>query len=161
MRASEVANARLGDLDTETGLLFIPHTKTRRTRRIQLSTECMIAIDRYLRRRPPEAPEWLFVSRLGAHMRREAMYDLVRKRFAAAGATAVISPHDLRHTSASAAAELMSDSELMDYYGWHDAAMPRHYTAQVRASLANKAHDRASPLSRLGENREQAKGRRL
>lgn len=39
-----------------------------------------------------------------------------------------------------------------DYYGWHDAAMPRHYTAQVRASLANKAHERASPLARLATN---------
>lgn len=53
----------------------------------------------------------------------------------------------------------MSDSELMDYYGWQDAAMPRHYTAQVRASLANKAHERASPLARLLGS-DNTKGRR-
>lgn len=37
--------------------------------------------------------------------------------------------------------------------------MPRHYTAQVRASLANKAHERASPLARLLGS-DNTKGRR-
>lgn len=65
-----------------------------------------------------------------------------------------------RNTSASAAAELMSDSELMDLLrlaGRRDApALP---TAQVRASLANKAHERASPLANL-LRADNAKGRR-
>lgn len=82
------------------------------------------------------------------HARREVRHDRLRRP--------IVPP---RNTSASAAAELMSDSELMDYYGWQDAAMPRHYTAQVRASLANKAHQRASPLANL-LRADNAKGRR-
>lgn len=43
----------------------------------------------------------------------------------------------------------MGESEMMALFGWRDANMARHYTASVREKLALKAHEAASPLTRL------------
>jgi len=106
-------------------------------------------LDRYLRKRP-NSGDTLFVGKYG-RMTRSGLYDVVRDAFVAAGITdKVFSPHDLRHTSASHAADSLSESQMMALYGWKDASMARHYTRQVQQQLAIDAHRTASPLSRLG-----------
>ena len=148
MRASEVANLRTDDIDLEHGVAVIRHTKGKRVRRVSFSDECARLLDRYWRRARKD-PEWAFNGTKGK-MRRDGIYDVVTRVFRDAGVPGVISPHDLRHTSASHVAAKMGESDMMALYGWEDAAMARHYTRQVRAELALKAHKSASPLKALG-----------
>jgi len=162
MRAGELARVLLDDdVDLDKGLIRIAATaKGRRERWVRLSEQAIGYIDRYLRKRPRDLPgdEYLFSGQRGP-LTREGMYDVVRRAFAAVGATAVISPHDLRHTSASDVAGRMSESDMMALYGWKDAGMARHYTSQARARLALDAHAKASPLANLMEGQQTKKRR--
>ncbi|MCC6387949.1 MAG: site-specific integrase [Dehalococcoidia bacterium] len=100
------------------------------------------------------------MSPTAADLLRSAMiHDLVRRTFEAAGATATIGPHDLRHTSATHVAGAISEADMMALYGWRDADMARRYTAQARERLALEAHERASPLANL-LRADNTKGRR-
>ena len=83
----------------------------------------------------------------------------MRRTFEAAGSTATIGPHDLRHTSATHVAGAISEADMMALYGWRDAEMARHYTAQARERLALEAHANASPLANLLRP-DNTKGRR-
>lgn len=148
VRASELADARMEHLDMASGALFIKHAKGRRVRYVKLSPQAIKAVDRI--HRHTDSP-YVVYGQKGA-LTRSGVYQLVRKAFADAKVTrAVFGPHDLRHTSASHVAEsrLLSESEAMQLYGWKSAAMWRRYTEQVRTAAAMKAHEQASPLTRL------------
>lgn len=149
IRATELADVRLPDLDMDSGRLILAHTKNRTQRVVRLSPETLRYVDRYLRKREKPS-EWLLVGHRGK-MTRSGVYEVVRDAFAAVGARNVISPHDLRHTSASHIAGEVSEATLMKLMGWQDSSMARHYTAQVAEELALTAHERASPMAKLGK----------
>lgn len=151
MRASEVADLRRDQINLDTGVIFIPKSKTNRVRTVRLSPSGVRYVDRYLRRPRPE-PEYLFNGPRG-RMTRSGIYGVVRKAFEAAGVPGIIGAHDLRHTSAShvAASGEMAESDAMMLYGWTDPEMWRHYTGQARQQAALAAHAKASPLERLGK----------
>jgi site-specific recombinase XerD len=149
LRAGELADLRLVNVDLEAGVIFIERSKNRGTRAVGLSAEAVRYVDRYTRRHPRRT-EYLVEGTRGK-LHREAIYWLVRDAFAEAGVKAVIGPHDLRHTSAShvALAGGLTESQAMSIYGWTDPDMWRHYTRQVQGQAALEAHRRTSPLARL------------
>lgn len=154
MRAGELADLRTEYVAQDTGLIFIATSKNRKSRVVRLSPVGLRFLDRYLRHLDAE-PEYLLAGKRGK-MTRSGIYQVVTERFAETGVKATIGPHDLRHSSAShvALAGNMSESEAMTLYGWSDAEMWRLYTAQARQQAALDAHGRASPLSRLMEQKK-------
>lgn len=151
MRVSELAELLTEHVDMDSGRVQLIHTKARRQRVVRLSPETLKYVDRYLRRRPRTRTEpQLLVGRRGP-MTRSGLYQVVREAFEAIGVTRTISPHDLRHTSASHLAGAMSETDLMTLFGWRDPDMARHYSRQVQEENALAAHEQASPMRRLGK----------
>jgi len=147
MRASELADCRRENINLDNGVTFIPKSKNHRTRVVRLSPAGVRYLDRYLRRQPKE-PQYLLEGTRGK-LTRSGVYQIVREIFEEAGVKGTIGPHDLRHTSASHVVGEMSESEMMQLFGWSDAGMARHYARQALEAAALEAHGRASPLTRL------------
>jgi len=146
VRASELANVRMEDVDLDAGLMRVLG-KGRKYRTVPLSPRVVRYIDRYLRSRRQPA-EYLLTGRQGK-LTKTGVYRAVRRCFAEAGVKAVIGAHDLRHTWASSVVDEVSESDMMAGGGWTDASMVRHYTSQVRARKSIEALRKASPLERL------------
>lgn len=106
-RASEISDLRLRDLH-----LAEKHCKCQgkgsKQRMVPLGQQAIEAVSNYLQRQRPELAsrqsteaDWLFLTRSGRRMRREAIWELVKKYAAYAGLPASISPHTLRHSFAT------------------------------------------------------------
>jgi site-specific recombinase XerD len=147
LRASELASLRLDHVNLDTGICFIEKSKNHRTRVVKISPAGIRYVDRYLRRLKRE-PVYLFEGKKGP-LTRSGVYRVVTRAFAAAGVKATIGAHDMRHSSATAASSELSESDMMQLYGWSSSEMARHYARKALEANALKAHDRASPLSRL------------
>lgn len=147
MRTSELCELQADDVDIRTGLILLRTTKNKTMRRVRLGPEALALLDRYWRR-PRKEPEFAFNGNQG-RWSRTGMYQLITRRFRQAGITGTISPHDLRHTSASHIVGEMSDSSMMKLYGWRTPAMLQRYTNQLAEEAALRAHETASPMRRL------------
>jgi integrase/recombinase XerD len=147
MRASELADCRTEHVNLDTGVIFIPKTKTNRVRVVRLSPRGIRYADRYFRR-PRSDPEYVLCGPKGK-MTRSGIYWTVRNTFEECGIKGTIGAHDIRHTSASHVVGQMSESEMMTLYGWTDPDMARHYARQSLEKAALEAHTRYSPLERL------------
>lgn len=106
-RASELSNMRLNNVNLKDGYCKA-QGKGSKQRMVPLGEQAADAITQYLeqlrpklvaKRNPDEG--WLFVSRRGRRLRREAIWELVKKYAAIAGAPASVSPHTLRHSFAT------------------------------------------------------------
>jgi site-specific recombinase XerD len=148
MRAGELADLETENVNTDTGIVYIAKSKNHRSRVVRLSAVGLRYLDRYLRHCSGPAPVFLLEGKRGK-MTRSGVYQVVTERFALAGVKAKIGPHDLRHTSASHVVGSMTESEMMQLYGWQDAEMARHYARQALEKAALDAHERASPLTKL------------
>lgn len=153
MRAGELAALFVEDLDRDSGIITLraETTKARRERVVRVSPPTLVYIDRYLRRRKPRTKadaRWLILGTKG-RMTPNGIYQVVQSCFAEIG-LATISPHDLRHTSASHSAGEMSEGALLTLYGWQSQKMARLYTRQRLREVALAEHTRHSPMERLG-----------
>jgi integrase/recombinase XerD len=106
-RASELSNLRCRDLHLNEGYCLC-HGKGGKQRLTPLGRAAREAVEDYLqneRSRLAEPatspPEWLLLSRRGRRLRREAIWELVKKYARRAGIPASISPHSLRHSFAT------------------------------------------------------------
>ena len=147
LRAGEVANILVEHISLETGYIFIPHTKPKRTKTVHISARAIRYIDRYWRQ-PRAAREYVFSGR-AEPLKRSGILRLIKKAFQEAGVPGVIGTHDLRHTSASHQVEQLTESEMMALFGWTSPAMVRHYAQKAVNRAALRAHERSSPLDRL------------
>ena len=106
-RVSEVAHLRLRDVHLAERWCQC-RGKGDKQRVVPLGVRAVAAVERYLAeercplagRRSP-APEWLFLSVRGGPLRRERIWELMKRYAARAGAPAEISPHTLRHSFAT------------------------------------------------------------
>ena len=107
-RASETAGLRIMDLHLDEKHLRV-HGKGSRERVVPIGVQAIDALRRYLtdlrpqlvQRRGGETNPWVFVSRTGKPLRREAIWELVKKYAMLAGAPPEVSPHTLRHSFAT------------------------------------------------------------
>ncbi len=147
MRASELAECLLENVNIETGLILIPKTKNHKMRTVRLSPQSVRYLDRYLRR-PRSAPEYLLNGHQG-RMTGNGIYQAVRHIFEEIGMKPLIGPHDLRHTAASHVVGKMTETEMMTLFGWQKPDMARHYAAQALEGAALKAHERVAQMDNL------------
>ncbi len=150
-RASEVSHLRLRDVNLK-GRICKCQGKGNKQRMAPLGDAAVEAIQVYLDQlRPrlahqrPEEPDWLFLSRSGRRLRREAIWELVKKYAAIAGISSKVSPHTLRHSFAThllaGGADLRQVQEML---GHSSIATTQIYT-HVDQSRLKKVHQQFHP----------------
>jgi len=152
-RASEISQMRRADVYLDDRFCRCLG-KGNKERLIPLGKPACRAIKLYLKQeRPglagqlPEEPSWLFLSRSGRRLRREAIWVSVKKYAIRVGASASISPHTLRHSFAthvlSGGADLRQVQEML---GHASIATTQIYT-HVDAARLKKIHSQFHPRS--------------
>ena len=150
-RVSEVANLQLRDVHLEERFCRCTG-KGNKQRMVHLGRSAVEALQAYLAelrprlaRRGPSTQEWIFLSRSGKHLRREAIWELVKKFALLAGVSSGISPHTLRHSFAThllaGGADLRQVQEML---GHASIATTQIYT-HVDASRLKKVHQQFHP----------------
>lgn len=134
LRLSELVNARLENLDTETGFIRVTG-KGNKTRLAPVGKAALAALHVYLEHARPalvkaRTQSWIFISRRGGQLSIERVQELLKERAAQAGMDpARIHPHLLRHSFAthllSHGADLRVIQEML---GHADIATTQIYT---------------------------------
>ena len=149
-RVSEVSNLRLQDLRLQERYCQCTG-KGNKQRIAPLGQAAIDAVDLYLQRQRPELardtdqPDWLFLSRSGKQLRREAIWTLVKKYALLADVSVEISPHTLRHSFAThlliGGADLRQVQEML---GHASIATTQIYT-HVDQTRLKKVHTQFHP----------------
>lgn len=150
-RASEVTSLLVSNVRLGEGYCKC-QGKGSKQRIVPLGEAAIEAIQLYLdRQRPrlaalrPEEPDWLFLSRAGRGMRREAIWELIKKYALIADVSVKISPHTLRHSFAThllaGGADLRQVQELL---GHASIATTQIYT-HVDQTRLKKVHQKFHP----------------
>lgn len=150
VRASELVNMALADLDVASGLAEIVKGKGGKSRRVSYGPQTARALDRYIRARrghklAREGMLWLGdTNRTFGY---GALWQMIRTRGLRAGVED-LHPHRLRHTLASRWLEAGgSEGGLMSQAGWSQRKMIDHYS---RATAATRSNEEAKRLG-LGD----------
>jgi integrase/recombinase XerD len=150
-RASEVSQLTVRDMHLDERFCLC-QGKGNKQRIAPLGQPAADAVCEYLdHERPqlaataPHPPEWLFLSRRGRRLRRETIWELVKRYAARVGAPASISPHTLRHSFAThllaGGADLRRVQEML---GHASIATTQIYT-HVDSSRLKKVHAQFHP----------------
>ena len=150
-RASELSNLQLRNVNL-VDRFCICQGKGNKQRMTPLGRKGVEAVQAYLERERPllversgGTPEWLLLSRRGRRLRREAIWELVKKYARRAGISTEISPHTLRHSFAthllSGGADLRQVQEML---GHASIATTQIYT-HVDLTRLQKVHRRFHP----------------
>ena len=124
-RVSELATLKCRDLHLQERYV-VCHGKGDKQRIVPLGDQAIDAVRRYLEEQRPRlaarrenASEWLILSPRGAPLRRERIWELIKKYAARAGMPSEISPHSLRHSFAThllaGGADLRQVQELLGH----------------------------------------------
>lgn len=147
LRAAEVAEADLLDLDMERRMIHLPDTKTGEPRTPALHPETVMILRRYLRRREDDHRPALFLperDRSGnGRITVSAVQNVVKRAAKRAGVK--ISPHTFRR---GFVVEYMAHGgdmpTLMILGGWGSPEMIIRYLADQRAATAKTVYDRVA-----------------
>ncbi|MBI2823482.1 MAG: site-specific tyrosine recombinase XerD [Planctomycetia bacterium] len=106
-RASELSGMQLRDLHLDDGHCLC-HGKGDKERLVPLGQRAIRATREYLELERPRLAQqahstqpWVLLSRRGGRLRRERIWELVKRYAVAAGAPVEVSPHTLRHSFAT------------------------------------------------------------
>lgn len=150
-RASEISFLKIQDLHLEERYCLC-HGKGDKQRVVPMSALAAEVVQDYLRlQRPklaakaPRPPSWVILSRRGRRLRRESIWELVKKYALRVGAPPTVSPHTLRHSFAThllaGGADLRQVQEML---GHANITTTQIYT-HVDASRLQKVHRQYHP----------------
>jgi integrase/recombinase XerD len=143
-RVSEVSNLVLSNLHLKQRFLKC-QGKGNKQRIVPLGDSAIEAIQQYSSRlrselsaNRPQEQDWLFLSKSGRQLRREAIWELVKKYATMVGISANVSPHTLRHSFAThllaGGADLRQVQEML---GHSSIATTQIYTHVDQSRLKN------------------------
>lgn len=147
MRVSELAFLPLARVNLRQGVVRVAG-KGGRERLVPVGESAMEALERWLpvRRKLRPQGEWLFVSRNGRQLSRQAIWVRIRKLALAAGIREPVHPHRLRHSFATHLLDNGADLRVVQMLLGHaDLATTQIYTHVSRArlkALHSKHHPR-------------------
>lgn len=151
LRVSELVSIRLADVNLEVGYLSTVG-KGAKERVVPLGEVARDKLAEYKRAARPallkgKQSEYLFVSRLGGPMTRQAFWKIVKKSASMAGIRKEISPHSLRHSFATHLLERGADlRSVQKMLGHTDITTTQIYTHVAKARMKeiyDKIHPRA------------------
>jgi integrase/recombinase XerD len=152
-RASELSHLKQCDLHLEQGYC-VCHGKGDKQRVVPLGRRAIEAVRDYLEAERPAlairsaSPQpWLLLSGHGARMRRERIWELVKKYAALAGGSDRISPHTLRHSFAThmlcGGADLRQVQEMLGHASIATTQIYTHVDSARLKAVHKKFHPRA------------------
>ncbi len=150
-RASELSNLRLRDLHLDEGFCLC-RGKGDKERLVPLGARAAEAVRAYFEHERPKlaaaaasAADWVLLSYRGRRLRRERIWELLKKYARRVGAAAEVSPHTLRHSFAThmlaGGADLRQVQEML---GHASIATTQIYT-HVDAARLKAMHKRFHP----------------
>jgi integrase/recombinase XerD len=152
-RASEVSHIELQDVHLAERYCKC-RGKGQRERLVPLGASAVRCVEDYLEKQRPELaarapspPPWLILSRRGRRLRREGIWELVKKYARRSGVSAAISPHTLRHSFAThllaGGADLRQVQELLGHANITTTQIYTHVDATRLKAVHQRFHPRA------------------
>jgi integrase/recombinase XerD len=149
-RASEVVGLRPGDLDLSSGVARCVG-KGDKERIVPLGSRARVALEDYLRAGRPilvanrPDPRVVFVSRSGKALSRVGLWHIVKVHAKAAGITAEVSPHALRHSFATHLLAGGADLRVVQEMLGHSSIATTQIYTRVELSRLREVHARFHP----------------
>jgi integrase/recombinase XerD len=149
LRVSELVSLKVRDINMEAGFLLtmgkgekerlVPIGESARTALAEYSADARPGLDR------SGLSPYLFLSRLGSRMTRQAFWNIIKKRALEAGIARNISPHTLRHSFATHLLENGADLRSVQIMLGHaDLSTTQIYTHVTRERL-KRVHEEFHP----------------
>lgn len=151
-RVSEVSNLLISNVHVKEGYCVV-EGKGSKQRIVPIGDRAKMAIELYcselrpqmLSEKSTEVPPWLILSRTGKRLRREAIWELVKRYALRADVDPDISPHTLRHSFAthmlSGGADLRQIQELLG----HASIQTTQIYTQVETTRLKRIHREFHP----------------
>ncbi|RQW78294.1 MAG: site-specific tyrosine recombinase XerD [Geobacter sp.] len=149
LRVSELVTLKVTDVNLNAGYL-LTLGKGNKERLVPIGETARTAVSRYAATARVKSGkggtcEFLFLSRLGAEMTRQAFWNMIKKRAAEGGIAKNISPHTLRHSFATHLLENGADLRSVQIMLGHaDLSTTQIYTHVTRERL-KKLHAEFHP----------------
>lgn len=152
-RASELSQLRVRDVFLD-DRYCVCHGKGDKQRMVPLGDAAITAVKDYLSEQRGELaaaairpPDWLLLSRRGRRLRREAIWELVKKYARRVGAPPQVSPHTLRHSFAThllaGGADLRQVQELLGHANITTTQIYTHVDTSKLQQIHRQFHPRA------------------
>jgi site-specific recombinase XerD len=149
LRASELANIKLDDIDSERGWIKVKG-KGAKERVVRIGATAQKTLWRYLVYREKNKSESLWITEEGRPMKVAGIQTTVARLKERAGLTAKGNCHRFRHTFALHFLRKDRNPFNLQYLlGHSDLRMVRHYVSTLGMEDALKAHECASPADSL------------
>ena len=151
-RVSEVSNLLLANVHMKEGYCQV-EGKGSKQRMVPLGGRAITAVTEYLQNvrprlvgdRDPQSVPWLMLSRSGRRLRREAIWELVKRYALRVDVDPAISPHTLRHSFAThllgGGADLRQIQEMLG----HASIQTTQIYTQVETSRLKRVHAQFHP----------------
>lgn len=153
-RASELITIKLRDILWDEGFIRVTG-KGDKERLVPLGHRAAEAVKLYLEKERPElqalnkseTPNWVFLSYRGKQLRRERVWELIKKYALIAGIKKEISPHSLRHSFATHllanGADLRMVQEMLGHANISTTQIYTHVDAKRLKEIHRKFHPRS------------------
>ena len=151
-RASELSNLKLGDMHLDEGFCMC-RGKGNKERLVPLGGRAEVAFRAYLEQerpvlaeRAPEAPPWALLSYRGRRLRRERIWELLKRYAGRVGAPPTVSPHTMRHSFAThmlaGGADLRQVQEMLGHASIATTQIYTHVDPTRLKAVHKKFHPR-------------------
>jgi len=159
LRVSELVHLKLREVNLDSGYLMTLG-KGNKERLVPIGESACQRVSAYLegvrcRLDPDRQNRFLFLSRLGDAMSRQAFWNIIKKRAYQAGISKQISPHTLRHSFATHLLENGADLRSVQVMLGHaDLSTTQIYT-HVTQSQARKVYMASHPMAHLNPEEDE------
>lgn len=152
-RASELSNLKLEDVHLDQGYSMC-HGKGNKERLVPLGGRAIEAVRTYLEhergilaKRAAAAAPWLLLSYRGRRLRRERIWELLKRYVHRVGAPPLVSPHTMRHSFAThmlaGGADLRQVQEMLGHSSIATTQIYTHVDSTRLKAVHSKFHPRA------------------
>lgn len=152
-RASELSNLTLRDMHSDESYCLC-RGKGSKERLVPLGARAIAAVQVYLEherpvlaKRAPSPPSWVLLSYRGRRLRRERVWELLKRYVQRIGAPPLVSPHTMRHSFAThmlaGGADLRQVQEMLGHASIATTQIYTHVDPSRLKAVHNKFHPRA------------------